>query len=198
MSSLRPSHPIAFALALAALVLLLGAPGAGAEVFAVNVDIEGGGLVHGFIETDGTLGELETDSGAVVDWALTLTNYNPDPDSEVTLTGPLSGDNSVYESENLATQFLEATSNTIFFRFTNDPIGGVVRFCSGEACSPITPDWILENENNTPGGTIRLRVGTPDAEKFITTAQNFTVGTLAIFVDGFESNGTQRWSQTTP
>ena len=165
-----------------------------AETYVIDSNLNGEGRVTGFIETNGTIGPLPP--SAMVDWVLRLENFNSG--SEVTLTGPLSGNNSTYQGEQLATQFLEASATQIFFRTFDSAIGGVVRFCEGSGCTPLTPDWLFENENGTPGGQQRIRAGTPDAEVLYNSARTIVVGNVALFVDGFESGNTLRWSSETP
>ena len=62
---------------------------ANATVYMIDRTIGATGAVTGYIETDGTVGAIQTEN--LVDWTLTLTI----DDSSVELFGPLSGDNSV-------------------------------------------------------------------------------------------------------
>ena len=91
-------------------ILLLGVMVCNAAPISYNVNRTIGiGSVTGFIATDGSLGVLT--SGNIVDWTLLL----DDGTSTFTLTGPLSGNNSVVFSQGID---ISATATQLLFDFS--------------------------------------------------------------------------------
>lgn len=145
-------------LAFTVVVMLFGVVVANASpiTYSVNRTI-GIGSVTGFIETDGTLGGLT--AANVVDWSLLLN----DGTSTYTITGPLSGSNSVVYSQGAdvtasATQLLfnfSGVDNGIFL-FQQGLFSGTHYYCDATqtgACfagETVVPISVFSSYQNAP------------------------------------------------
>lgn len=135
----RRARRLAFSLAA---LLALGTPPAAAATYVAHRELLSGindGSVDIEIVTDGTLGLLT--HANILDWRITMF----DGFSTFTLTGPLSGNNSIYEdhaSGLLAIDDrLKLTSDYIgFFAPGRGPGGSTPVYCYGEVCEPTFSD----------------------------------------------------------
>jgi hypothetical protein len=105
-------------------VSLLGMSQAGATTYTVS-DTLGSVGVTGFIQTDGTLGPLATAN--ITDFNLLLNNGT----STFDLTGPLSGNNSVFF---VVGNDLTATLSGLFYNFSNTNFSYVIFFDGAYLC----------------------------------------------------------------
>ncbi|MCP5069257.1 MAG: hypothetical protein GY946_22055, partial [bacterium] len=71
--------------------VMLAPVAASSITYQINETIGSNGSVTGFIETDGTLGNMVSGSTHFIDWNIILS-----ASGAVALFGPLSGDNSVF------------------------------------------------------------------------------------------------------
>ena len=99
--------------------LTLCAATANAATITYDVDRTiGDGSVTGFIETDGTLGDLF--AANISDWSLTLTAPDPsNPGSVISDTISKSGNDSVFIAGSLNTTPVSATPTQLLYDFSN-------------------------------------------------------------------------------
>ncbi|MCP3983477.1 MAG: hypothetical protein GY723_03765 [bacterium] len=116
--------------------VMLAPVAASSITYQINETIGSNGSVTGFIETDGTLGNMVSGSTHFIDWNIILS-----ASGAVALFGPLSGDNSVFIQTG---QFFTATPT----RLTYGVVGGSsisdFQFClSTSTCDASTPRWTV-------------------------------------------------------
>jgi len=149
---------------LAAILLTLSAATANAASITYDVNRTiGDGTVTGFIETDGTLGDLFATN--ISDWSLTLTA--PDPNNTggvISDTISKSNSDSVFIVGPLNTTAVTATSTQLLYDFTASADSTYMLFFG--ATSP-NLNWCLETTNCNSDG-----VGSMEYISYIDTSGN--------------------------